>query len=143
MQITAISLTVLSPQPLNSARFYTQHFGFTPSLELDWFVSLQHPAHPALHLDLLRQGHAAAGQHLQGQQTTGVMLALVTEDVTAEAQRLTRAGLSLLMPVTEEPWGQKRFQVQGPDGVVVELLEFTAPDPAWLAQQAENAAAAP
>ncbi|WP_162907582.1 hypothetical protein [Allorhizocola rhizosphaerae] len=32
-----------------------------------------------------------------------------------------------------EPWGRRRFQVAGPDGVFVEVLESVTPDPQWLA----------
>lgn len=135
MSLTALSITVLSADPVGSARFYRRHFGFTPTAELDWFVSLQHPDLPGLHLDLLRQGHPAAGPVLSRQRTSGVMLALIVPDVEADARRLEQAGLSFVLPVTTEPWGQKRVQLHAPDGVTVELLEFVPPDPAWLAQQ--------
>jgi catechol 2,3-dioxygenase-like lactoylglutathione lyase family enzyme len=135
MSLTALSITVLSADPVGSARFYRRHFGFTPTAELDWFVSLQHPDLPGLHLDLLRQGHPAAGPALSRQRTSGVMLALIVPDVEADARRLEQAGLSFVLPVTTEPWGQKRVQLLAPDGVTVELLEFVPPDPAWLAQQ--------
>ncbi|GGB49670.1 MULTISPECIES: VOC family protein [Deinococcus] len=135
MSLTALSITVLSADPVGSARFYRRHFGFTPTAELDWFVSLQHPDLPGLHLDLLRQGHPAAGPALSRQRTSGVMLALIVPDVEADARRLEQAGLSFVLPVTTEPWGQKRVQLHAPDGVTVELLEFVPPDPAWLAQQ--------
>ncbi|GGL16321.1 VOC family protein [Deinococcus radiotolerans] len=136
MTFTALSVTVLSADPVRSAHFYRQHLGFTPTAELGWFVSLHHPDLPGLHLDLLRQGHPAAGPALSQQRTSGVMLALIVPDVTAQAYRLAQAGLDFLMPVTTEPWGQKRCQIQGPDGVTVELLEMVAPDPDWLAQEA-------
>lgn len=135
MSLTALSITVLSADPVGSARFYRRHFGFTPTAELDWFVSLRHPDLPGLHLDLLRQGHPAAGPALSRQRTSGVMLALIVPDVEADARRLEQAGLSFVLPVTTEPWGQKRVQLHAPDGVTVELLEFVPPDPAWLAQQ--------
>ncbi|AWT35071.1 hypothetical protein DM785_05485 [Deinococcus actinosclerus] len=138
MSLTALSITVLSADPVDSAQFYCRHFGFSPTAELDWFVSLQHPALPGLHLDLLRQGHPAAGPVLSRQQTTGVMLALIVPDVESDVRRLEEAGLNFVLPVTTEPWGQKRAQVQAPDGVTVELLEFVAPDPEWLSQQAAS-----
>lgn len=37
------------------------------------------------------------------------------------------------MPLVTEPWGQRRFQVLGPDGLRVEVLQSVAPDPQWLA----------
>ena len=135
MQVNSISLMVLSEDPVASAKFYTEHFGFTAVAQLPWFVSLQHPEHDKLNLDLLKKNHEAAGPHLQSQTTSGVMLALVVNDLDLEAGRLLQEGLTFLMPPTAEPWGQKRLQLLGPDGVVVELLQFVAPDPDWLARQ--------
>ncbi|MVN86972.1 hypothetical protein GO986_09360 [Deinococcus sp. HMF7620] len=135
MQTRAISLMTLSQNPAEGARFYQQHFGFLPTAELPWFVSLQHPDHPQFNLDLIQKDHEAAGPFLQGKRTAAVMLALVVDDVDAEAVRLQQAGLTFLMPPTAEPWGQKRLQVLGPDDVVVEVLQMTAPDQDWLKQQ--------
>lgn len=134
MQTQAISLVVLSDTPLESAQFYIQHFGFKPTAELPWFVSLQHPDHSGLFFDLLNKDHAAAGRHLQGKNTSGVMLALVVGDLDAEAKRLRDAGLTFLMDPTDEPWGQRRLQIQAPDGVIVEVLQQIPPDQEWLRQ---------
>lgn len=136
MQVQALSLTVMSGNPSVSARFYTQLFGFTPTAELPWFVSLQHPQHRHFNLDLIQMGHMAAGVPLKDQQTSGVMLALVVEDVEGEERRLRQEGIELTMPVTVEPWGQKRLQIQAPDGVILELLQFVPPDTEWLSAQA-------
>ena len=136
MHINSVSLMVLSAQPAESAQFYVDHFGFMPTAQLSWFVSLQHPQHVQFNLDLIHKDHAAAGAYLKGRTTSGVMLALIVDDLEAEAERLTQQGMTLLMPPTREPWGQQRLQLLGPDDVVIELLEFVPPDLEWLAGQA-------
>lgn len=43
------------------------------------------------------------------------------EDVDAEHQRLLAAGVSVLAPPTDRPWGERTLHVADPDGNVVEL----------------------
>ncbi len=44
-------------------------------------------------------------------------------------------GASVLKPLVTEPWGQRRVQVAGPEGLVIELVQPVEPDPEWLASQ--------
>jgi uncharacterized glyoxalase superfamily protein PhnB len=67
------------------------------------------------------------------------MLALLVEDVDSAHEQMRAGGVPVLMPLTAEPWGQRRFQVAGPAGLVVELLQTVAPDPEWMAAQGLNA----
>ncbi|MFY0536280.1 VOC family protein [Nannocystis pusilla] len=68
-----------------------------------------------------------------GKPVAGSLLAFLVADVDAEHERLSRAGLEIVLPLVTEPWGQRRFQVAAPDGLFVEVLQSVAPDPAWLA----------
>lgn len=64
----------------------------------------------------------------------GTLLAFLVDDVDAEEKRLREAGLDIVLPLVTEPWGQRRFQVMGPDGLVVEVLQAVDPSPGWLAE---------
>lgn len=132
LSIQALGTVLLTPAPLDDAPFYVAHFGFGPVAELEWYVSLQHPDLPHFFLALMRADHPNVPEPLRARATAGLFLALVVADAHAEARRLRAAGLSLLGEVTDEPWGQRRFQVQGPGGIVVELAQRIAPDEAWI-----------
>jgi lactoylglutathione lyase len=43
------------------------------------------------------------------------------EDVDAEHERLLAAGVQVLAPPTDRPWGERTLHVADPDGWVVEL----------------------
>lgn len=130
--LQSLGTVLLTPTPRHDAPFYTTHLGFQPVAELDWYVSLQHPDLPNLFLDLMQADHPAAPESLQGQATAGLFLALVVTDAHAEARRLRQEGVQILKDVTDEPWGQRRFQVQAPGGVVVEFVQRIPPDEAWI-----------
>ena len=58
---------------------------------------------------------------------------LLVEDVDAEHARLVELGVPVDVAPRDEPWGQRRCLVRDPAGTGVELVQPTAPDPAWLA----------
>ncbi|WP_281281227.1 VOC family protein [Pontiella desulfatans] len=49
------------------------------------------------------------------------------DDVDAEYQRLTEAGLTPVMPLEDHPWGDRGFSVVDPNGV--SLYIFSERDP--------------
>jgi lactoylglutathione lyase len=53
-------------------------------------------------------------------------VAFFVDDVDAEHERLARAGVRVLAPPTDRPWGERTLHVADPDGNVVEL---TRPKP--------------
>ena len=57
----------------------------------------------------------------------GLILAFVVEDLEGELARLRKKGVDITMPLREEPWGERAFQVTDPNGVIVQLLDWNAP----------------
>ena len=48
-------------------------------------------------------------------------VAFLVGDVDAEHRRLAAAGVRVLQPPTDRPWGERTLHVADPDGYVVEL----------------------
>lgn len=48
-------------------------------------------------------------------------VAFFVEDPDAEHERLRRAGVKVLAPPTDRPWGERTLHIADPDGNVVEL----------------------
>ncbi|MFD8701196.1 VOC family protein [Kitasatospora sp. NPDC059648] len=123
MQITdtAVSLTV--EDTAASAAFLRRHFGYTEQMSADGFVSLAHPG-GGVNVVYLRRGLEVLPEEQRHRTADGVTLAFVVEDVAAEERRLRGEGVAITLPLREEPWGEKLFQVADPNGVVVELVEW-------------------
>ncbi|MFG2312532.1 VOC family protein [Streptomyces sp. NPDC048566] len=45
----------------------------------------------------------------------------------AEHERPRREGVPITLPLRQEPWGERLFQVTDPNGVVVRLVAWAAP----------------
>ena len=60
-------------------------------------------------------------------QITASAVSLNVADVPASAAFLREEGVDITMPLREEPWGERAFQVTDPNGGVVQLLDWNAP----------------
>lgn len=112
--------------------FYTTHLGFKALVVLDWFASHEHEEYEGVYFDIIKKNHESAGNGLLDESTKGVMVALIVENAEDEFNRLKNEGIDIAMEMKEEPWGQKRFQIYAPDGVIVEIIEQIAPDLEWM-----------
>jgi catechol 2,3-dioxygenase-like lactoylglutathione lyase family enzyme len=135
MQLNLIGLAVMSNDPTASARWFVDHFGFEIGVDIGWYVNTQHQGHKSFSLDFVRRDHESMPDVVRGKRVAGTLLAFLVDDVDGEEARLRREGLEIVLPLVTEPWGQRRFQVTGPDGLVVEVLQAIDPSPEWLAEQ--------
>lgn len=133
MHVTHIGAAFASADPTAAGAWLTEHLGFEVLVDLGWYVSTRHPDREGLSVDLVRHDHDTWVEPATG--VRGTMLALVVDDVDGHHDRLVAAGVPLLKGLVTEPWGQRRVQVAGPDGLVVELVQPVEPDPEWMAAQ--------
>lgn len=102
-------------------------------MDLGWYVNTQHPQHATLSVDFVVADHESWPAAMRARPVSGALLAFLVEDVDAQEARLRAAGLDFALELVTEPWGQRRFQVAGPGGMLVEVLQAVAPDVEWLA----------
>jgi catechol 2,3-dioxygenase-like lactoylglutathione lyase family enzyme len=137
MQVTQIGAAFAAADPTAAGAWLAEHLGFRVLVDLGWYVSTQHPDREELRVDFVRHDHETWPEPVDG--VRGAMLALLVEDVDSAHEQMQAGGVPVLKPLTTEPWGQRRFQVAGPAGLVVELLQLVTPDPEWMAAQGLNA----
>ncbi|MET8546446.1 VOC family protein [Kitasatospora sp. NPDC004799] len=123
MQITKTAVSLTVEDVTTSAAFLQRHFGYTEAMSADGFVSLAHPG-GGVDVVYLRRGLEVLPEEQRHRIADGVILAFVVEDIAAEERRLREEGVVITLPLREEPWGEKLFQVADPNGVVIELVEW-------------------
>ena len=123
MQVTssAVSLTVDDVDA--STGFFTRHLGYRLQMAAEGFASLARPD-AAVDVVFLRRGIEVLPEGFRHQRAAGIILALVVPDLDAELARLQQEGVAITLPLREEEWGERLFQVEDPNGVVVELVAW-------------------
>ena len=121
---SAVSLNV-ADVPASSA-FLVQHFGFREEMAADGFVSLSRED-TGMNVVFLRRGLETLPADQRDDHVSGIILAFVVDDLEGELARLQAEGVAITMPLTDEEWGERAFQVRDPNGVIVELVDWNAP----------------
>jgi catechol 2,3-dioxygenase-like lactoylglutathione lyase family enzyme len=96
-----------------SREFYVGVLGFTVAMDLGWVVTLASPTNPTAQITLLRR-------EVSAQPVPQVTVEVA--DVDAVHAEAVRRGAEVVYPLTEEPWGVRRFFLRDPNGVVVNVM---------------------
>ncbi|GAB3476872.1 VOC family protein [Nocardiopsis coralliicola] len=116
--------------------FYRDILGFTTTFTSDWYTSLRLGSYE---LALLDPEHATV-PHGYGTRAAGLLLNLETDDATALHTRLTRShGIEPVLGLRDEDFGQRHFIIEGPGGVLIDIIEPIAPSPEFAAAYSPDA----
>jgi len=126
VQITASAVSLNVADVPASAAFLTSHFGFRQEMAADGCASLAREG-AGMNVVFLRRGLALLPDDQRDTHAAGLILAFAVEDLEGELARLRGEGVEITMPLREEPWGERAFQVTDPNGVIVQLLDWNAP----------------
>ncbi|WP_067182071.1 VOC family protein [Microtetraspora niveoalba] len=126
MQFTASTVSLTVDDVTASQGFFTTYLGYTVQQAADGFASLSRD--DAVDIVLLARGIPVLPPEQRDQRAGGLILAFTLADGLAEQEkRLRDAGAQITMPLREEPWGERLFQVTDPNGVIVQFVEWAAP----------------
>lgn len=125
MRITASAVSVNVADVPAASRFLAEHFGFQEEMAADGFASLTR-ADAGLNVVFLRHDLPFLPDYLRDRPVGGVIIAFVVDDLQGELKRLVAEGVEITMPLREEPWGERAFQVRDPNGVIIQLVDWAA-----------------
>ena len=123
MQVRSSTISLTVADVAASAGFFVEHLGYQQQMAAEGFASLRRDDH-ALDVVFLQQGIEVLPEDQRDQHASGLIVALAVADLDAELARLTSEGVAITLPLQEEEWGERLFQIKDPNGVVVELLEW-------------------
>ncbi|MFI7064328.1 VOC family protein [Kribbella sp. NPDC050124] len=125
MKINASTISLTIADVAASRSFFVEHLGYEERVAAEGFASLTRD--DAVDVVLLQRGIEVLPPEQRDQQASGLILAFTVDGLDAELKRLVDEGVEITMPLREEPWGERLFQVTDPNGVVIQLVEWTTP----------------
>jgi uncharacterized glyoxalase superfamily protein PhnB len=126
VQITSSAVSLNVEDVAASSAFLVEHFGFREEMAADGFASLSRED-AGMNVIFLRRGLESLPADQRDDHAAGLILAFVVDDLEGELARLRGEGVAITMPLTEEEWGERAFQVRDPNGVIVQLVDWNAP----------------
>ena len=100
--------------------FYAGLLGFQVAMDMGWIITFVSPSNPTAQISVLR-GDASAPVVPQ--------ITIEVADVDAVHAEAMRRGVEIVHPLTDEPWGVRRFFVKDPNGMVLNLASHHGATP--------------
>jgi len=99
--------------PSAGAVFYEKVLGLEVVMDLDWVVTYAAPDNPSAQINAMREDASAP---------VIPDASIEVDDVEAAYEAAQRLGSEIVHPLTDEPWGVRRFFVRDPNGRVLNIL---------------------
>ena len=102
----------------SSREFYAGFLGFDVAMDEEGFTMFASPSNRTAQITL-------ADKHNPGQDRgiSEAQISVEVEDVDALHAAAVERGLEIVYPLTNEPWGIRRFFVKDPDGTVINVAQ--------------------
>jgi predicted enzyme related to lactoylglutathione lyase len=125
VKINASTISLTVDDVAASHAFFIEHLGYEEEVAAEGFAKLTRA--DAVDVVLLQRGIEVLPPEQRDQRAAGLILAFTVTGLEAEEQRLRSEGAPITMPLREEPWGEKLFQLTDPNGLIIQLVEWTTP----------------
>ena len=113
MSIRRVVPDIKSNDLTESRKFYVDFLGFTLGMEMDFIVTFVSPSNPTAQISVMREsGGAAPDPHVT----------IEVANVDEIHRRAVARGVNIVYPLTDEPWGVRRFFVVDPNGTILNIM---------------------
>ncbi len=116
---------VVTDRLAESRDFYVRLFQCEVLFDSDWFVLLELGGGElgllAANLDNQAETFRAATDG------RGLWVVVDVDDARAEHERLRALSVPIIVEIRDEPWGDRHFTIQDPNGVPVDIVEHRPP----------------
>jgi catechol 2,3-dioxygenase-like lactoylglutathione lyase family enzyme len=120
MHPTGLTANLSVPDLAEARAFYVDYLGLSDEgFNLGWVMRLSSPDGRAVVQLVSRDATAPVDS---------VISVHVGDEVEAAYEEAQRRGLEIVHPLTQEPWGVRRFFVRAPDGNVINIVSHKDAD---------------
>lgn len=112
MTIRRIVPDIKSTRLDDSRAFYVDFLGLQVGMDLGWIVTFVSPSNPTAQISVMRDDNPS---------TILPNMSVEVAEVDEVHARAIERGLQIVYPLTDGPWGIRRFFVVDPNGVIVNV----------------------
>lgn len=109
-------------------KFYTGILNFGVTFENEFYLLLHTPGHQA-EISFLLPDHPSQQplfhKPFQGQ---GMYLTIEVDDVDSLYNELKKKGVDIKIDIRNEPWGDRHFAIQDPNGIGIDIVKYSQPE---------------
>jgi catechol 2,3-dioxygenase-like lactoylglutathione lyase family enzyme len=118
---------IITTKIAESKKFYTEVLGFGVSFENDFYLLLHTPNEEA-EISFLLPEHVSQQPLFQSPFTgKGVYLTIEVDNVNEVYEKLKAKKVAIKIDLRDEPWGDRHFAIQDPNGVGIDIVTYSRP----------------
>ncbi|MCC5942241.1 MAG: VOC family protein [Balneolaceae bacterium] len=102
-----------SKTPIKSLDFYKGFLGMKVAMKKQWIITFVSESNPASQINVIRH---------EGADVPHPDISIEVDDVDLMFARAKEQKIEIVYPITDEPWGVRRFFVKDPDGKIINVL---------------------
>ncbi|WP_167148961.1 VOC family protein [Actinomyces sp. ZJ308] len=118
---------IVTAQKQESRDFWERYLGFRTVFDSIWFTLMTDTGSGAS-IAFMAPDHPSAPPGPDTFTGRGMCFELEVDDAASTHAELTRRGLPVTYPLTDEPFGQRRFGFADPSGLWVDVVEQIEPE---------------
>lgn len=118
---------IITSKIAESKKFYTEILGFGVTFENDFYLLLHTPDESSSISFLLPEHASQQPLFRPAFNGKGVYLTIEVANVDELYQQLKAKGARILIDIRNEPWGDRHFAIQDPNGVGIDLVTYSQP----------------
>jgi len=113
MSVKRIVTNISTANPGELARFYRELLDMDTAMDMGWIVTCTGEASARVQISFASEG---------GSGTPVPDISIEVDDVDEIYRRAENTGARITYPLTDEPWGVRRFYVKDPAGKTLNIL---------------------
>ncbi len=117
MPINRVVPNIQSAKAEESKAFYAETLGFDVAMDQGWIIGFASPTNPTAQIQVLAADATAP---------VVPAFSIEVDDVDALYAAVQTRGYAIVYPLTDEPWGVRRFFTRDPQGLVVNIVSHRA-----------------
>ncbi|PRD44107.1 glyoxalase [Sphingobacterium haloxyli] len=119
---------IITEKLVETKAFYTKTLDFGVTFENEFYILLHTPNKEA-EISFLLPNHPSQKPIFQKPfEGQGMYLTIEVEDVDKVYQDLKQKGIKIEIDIRNEPWGDRHFAIQDPNGIGIDIVKYSAPE---------------
>ena len=113
MSVRRIVPNINAADPSASKSFYQEVLGLDTAMDMGWIITFASPSNPTAQLSVVAS---------DTRDEPHADISIEVADVDACHAAALLRGYSIVYPLTNEPWGVRRFFVRDPNGAIINVV---------------------
>lgn len=119
---------ILTEKLAETKAFYTEKLNFGVSFENEFYLLLHTPNEES-ELSFLLPNHPTQQAFFHAPfEGKGMYLTIEVDDLDSLYSELIKKGVEIKVELRTEPWGDRHFAIEDPNGIGIDIVKYTQPE---------------